>query len=71
MRRASEEREFVFREWRKRSMMDAALEPGRFRKGRTACGCPRRCEHCRAKKLHPKLQTRLAQLALREWMRAL
>jgi hypothetical protein len=68
MRRASIERPRTEREWKSRQSLDEALEPGRFRKGRTASGCPRKCGHCRAIKDRPKLRTILADLKLREWL---
>jgi hypothetical protein len=71
MRRASLDRQRTIREWRSRLEMDDALEPGRFRKGRTARGCPRRCTHCRAKKLEPTLQTVRSDLSFREWLRTI
>jgi hypothetical protein len=66
MRRAAIERLRTIREWRQRPPMDAALEPSRFRKGRTALGCPRRCEHCRALQSEPSRQERRARLSHRE-----
>ncbi len=69
MRRTANERQCTLREWRMRFEMDASLEPGRFRKGRTAQGCPRRCAHCRAIKLQPTRQERLSEIAEAEWLR--
>ena len=69
MRRASQDRRRTLREWKARLPVDDALEPGRFRKGRTARGCSRRCAHCAAKKSRPTLQQERAGLALEEWLR--
>ena len=70
MRRASLERPRTVREWKSRQWMDEELEPGCFRKGRTALGCPRFCIHCRAIKDKPKRQTILSDLRMREWLKS-
>lgn len=70
MRRASIERPRTIREWRNRSPSDESLEPGRFRKGRTARGCPHRCVHCRVRKQLPTIQEKRALLNFTEWLHA-
>ena len=66
MRRASIERQRTVREWRNRLEMDATLEPGRFRKGRTARGCPHFCGHCKAQKAAPTLHEIRSRISLAE-----
>jgi len=60
----------MMREWRGRQEMDETLEAGRFRKGRTALGCPHKCESCRGRKIKPARQTKLSILRFREWLHA-
>lgn len=67
MRRANAEWLRVLREWKSRSKIDAALQPGCFRKARRARGCPRSCAHCRAKKKLPTRQEVRATLTFAEW----
>ena len=70
MRRATIERQRTLREWRNRLPSDESLEPGRFRKGRTARGCPHRCVYCRVKKQVPTLQEKRTLLNLADWVQA-
>lgn len=70
MRRASNERQWTIREWRNRLPSDESLEPGRFRKGRTARGCPHRCVHCRVQKQLPTIQEKRVLLNFAEWLHA-
>ena len=70
MRRASLERQRTLREWRNRLRADETLEPGRFRKGRTARGCPHRCVHCRVRKEFPTIQEQRGLLNFAEWVQA-
>jgi len=71
MRRAYLERRRTLGEWRERLPVDEDLQPGRFRKGRTARGCPHRCTHCRDKKRLPSVQRKRVELNFAEWLRAL
>jgi radical SAM superfamily enzyme YgiQ (UPF0313 family) len=66
MQRAALERQRTLNEWRRRLKIDADLPPGRFRKGRTARGCPHRCAHCAALREKPSRRYQLAQIAWRE-----
>jgi hypothetical protein len=68
MKRAAIERPRTVSEWKARHAEDELLEPGHFRKGQTAKGCPRRCYHCRAKKLRPPRKQVKADLVFREWL---
>jgi hypothetical protein len=70
MRRASLERQRTLREWRKRLLVDETLEPGRFRKGRSARGCPKRCVHCRIRKQSPTIQEQRGLLNFADWLQA-
>jgi hypothetical protein len=69
MYRARLDRRHTLREWQRRQEFDEALEPGRFRKGRTAMGCPRKCEHCRAIKTKPTRQLKLSEARFSEWLK--
>lgn len=70
MNRASSERLRTIHEWRQRAAIDGELQPGYFRKGRRARGCPGDCPHCRAKKSRPMRRERASDEALAEWLRA-
>lgn len=68
MRRASVQRQRTIREWRDRLPSDESLEPARFRKGRSARGCPHRCVHCRVRKQFPTIQEKRVLLNFAEWL---
>jgi hypothetical protein len=68
MKRAAIERPRTVCEWKVRQFEDEFFEPGYFRKGRTARGCPRWCYHCRAKKRKPPRKLVEADWTFHEWL---